>query len=319
MVVDGALDDTTWASAPWTSDFEDIEGSKKPNPRLQTRVKMVWDSEFLYVAAELAEPHVWGTLTEHDSVIFQDNDFEVFLDPDGDNHQYFEVEINALNAEWDLFLPKPYRDGGPALNAWEIPGLKKAVKVLGTINNPGDVDTGWTVELAIPWKVLAEYSRRTTPPGDGDQWRINFSRVEWDTDIKEGKYVKVPKTPEHNWVWSPQGVIDMHQPERWGYLQFSKEAPGVAAYKVDPSGPVRDRLMTIYHAQKAFNKAGGQWSNSLEPLGLKPDDLKAPGASDPTLKSTPTGFEASMTLAPHDGQPARTWVVDQDSRLTSRP
>ena len=51
------------------------------------------------------------TLTEHDSVIFQDNDFEVFIDPDGDNHNYYEIEINALNTEWDLRLPKPYRDG----------------------------------------------------------------------------------------------------------------------------------------------------------------------------------------------------------------
>lgn len=32
----------------------------------------------------------------------QDNDFEVFLDPDGDNHNYYEIEINAHNTVWDL-------------------------------------------------------------------------------------------------------------------------------------------------------------------------------------------------------------------------
>ena len=43
----------------------------------------------------------------------------MFIDPDGDNHLYYEFEINALNTVWDLLLPKPYRDGGPALNGWE--------------------------------------------------------------------------------------------------------------------------------------------------------------------------------------------------------
>ena len=66
-------------------DFQDIEGDKKPRPRFRTRAKMLWDDQFFYVAAELEEPHVWATLTKHDSVIFHDNDFEIFIDPDGDN------------------------------------------------------------------------------------------------------------------------------------------------------------------------------------------------------------------------------------------
>jgi len=319
VVVDGVIDDPSWAAAPWSADFQDIEGSKQPAPRLRTRVKMLWDAEFLYIAAELTEPHVWGKLTEHDAVIFQDNDFEVFLDPDGDNHKYFELEINALNTEWDLFLPKPYRNGGQASNAWEIFGLKKAVRVQGTLNNPSDTDTGWTVELAIPWAALAEHAGQPTPPRDGDQWRINFSRVEWDTIIEDGKYVKVPQRPEHNWVWSPQGVIDMHQPERWGYLQFSTEAPGVATYRADPAGHVRDVLMRVYHAQKVYAKTGARWSGSMEALGLNPADLNVPGASGPVARLVPGGFEVFMTVTPSGGQPGRTWVVDQDSRLSSRP
>jgi hypothetical protein len=59
------------------------------------------------------------------------------------------------------------------------------------------------------------------PPAKGDEWRVNFSRVEWDVAIVDGKYQKVPDRPEHNWVWTPQGVIDMHQPETWGYVVFA--------------------------------------------------------------------------------------------------
>lgn len=182
-------------------------------------MKMLWDQQFLYIGAWMEEPHVCATLTEHDSVIFQDNDFEVFIDPDGDTLRYFEYEINALGTDWDLFLPKPYRDGGSADNSWET-YARKAVHIAGTLNDPSDTDEGWGVEIAIPWDCFREHGGMTCPPKPGDLWRINFSRVEWLYDIVDGKYVKRPNTPEDNWVWSPQGVIDMHQPEQWGFLEF---------------------------------------------------------------------------------------------------
>jgi hypothetical protein len=212
--IDGKLDDGVWAATPWSDEFADIEGFDKLAPKHRTRVKMLWDDRALYIAAELTEPNVWATITEHDAVIFNDPDFEVFLDPDGDNHLYAELELNARNTTWDLLLTKPYKDGGKPINAWEIVGLKTAVAVDGTLNNPSDTDRGWPVEIAWPWAGLKELSTVPVPPGDGDHYRINFSRVEWDVDVKGGKIVKVPGRPEHNWVWSPQGVIDMHRPER---------------------------------------------------------------------------------------------------------
>ena len=217
--IDGRLDDPAWRNAPWTGWFVDIEGSKKPKPRLRTRVKLLWDDEYLYVGAQLAEPHVWATLTSHDSVIFRDNDFEVFLKPSDGNPGYFEFEINALNTGWDLFLPRPYRQGGKADNGWEIPGLRTAVWVDGTLNDPRDRDRGWSVEMAFPWSAFASRIP-TTRPAAGYEWRINFSRVEWRTRVEAGKYVKVPGLKEDNWVWSPQGLIDMHVPDRWGFVRF---------------------------------------------------------------------------------------------------
>src|SRR5262245_54760752 len=227
--VDGKLDDAAWASAPWTGNFVDIRGATSPAPRFRTRAKMLWDDEYLYVAAELEEPHVWATLTNHDAVIFQDSDFEVFVDPDGDTHNYYEFEINALNTTWDLRLDKPYRDEGKPRNDCEIPGMKTAVQVRGTLNNPADTDSGWTVELAFPWKVLSERARHTGPPTDGEQWRINFSRVEWRVSTNSAAtngiaYEKVSGSSEDNWVWSPQGVVDMHRPEMWGLVQFTRQS-----------------------------------------------------------------------------------------------
>jgi hypothetical protein len=216
--VDGRLDE--WKSIPWTPLFVDIEGSAKPLPRFKTRAKMAWDDDYLYVAAELEEPHLWATYTQHDSVIFHQHDFEVFVDPDSDGLHYFEFEMNVLNTTWDLYLDKPYRMKGKADNSWEIPGLKSAVHADGTINDAKDVDRGWTLEIAFPWKAFNRGPRPAVAPKTGETWRINFSRVEWPIRIENGSYVKPEKSKEDNWVWSPQGLINMHVPDKWGFVRF---------------------------------------------------------------------------------------------------
>ena len=233
-VVDGDLGDAAWKSIPWSGDFLDIRGGDSVVPRFRTRVKMLWTAEGLCVGAELAEPHVWGTLTEKNSIIFHDNDFEIFLDPDGDTLNYHEFEINALGTIWELTLDKPYAIGGTASNGTNLPGLRSSVKIEGTTNNPADIDIGWSVEVFMPWKDLVIYQGKvTSPPRPGDIWRINFSRVEWKHELENGRYLRVPRHgvripdgehPEDNWVWSPQGVINMHVPQKWGHLVFVKPA-----------------------------------------------------------------------------------------------
>lgn len=303
--LDGRLDDPAWKLAPWTEDFVDIEGDIKPKPLFRTHAKMLWDDKFLYVGAELEEPNVWATLKEHDSVIFQDNDFEIFIDPDGDSHLYGEIEVNAFGTEWDLLLPKPYKDGGPAINGWEIPGLKVATHVDGKINDPSHKDKGWTVEVAIPWKALAEIAKCDCPPKHGDQWRINFSRVEWQVDVKDGKTVKKPNTPEYNWIWSPQGVVDMHRPERWGYLQFSTAKPGEDVLRPDPDWHVRELLHRVYYAQRTYREKHGRFASDIAELGI----AAVPGVR---LQTTDSGFEASLPAADGKGririrEDARCW------------
>ena len=251
--LDGSLDDPAWRAAPWSPAFVDIEGAVKSAPRFRTRMKMLWDDRYLYVGAELEEPQVWATLTQRDAVIFHDNDFEMFIDPDGDAKQYVELEINALNTVWDLFLEKPYRDGGSADNAFDVAGLITGVKVHGTLNDPTDTDSGWTVTLALPWASLERASHTRSAPRPGQTWRINYSRVEWRTTVDNGRYVKVPGIREDNWVWTPQGMIDMHQPEHWGFVEFSPVAadrrpvepaaqapppPMLSGYLADVSGAV---------------------------------------------------------------------------------
>jgi hypothetical protein len=320
MVVDGALDEPAWQAPSWSDPFVDIQGERRPAPRYRTRVKMLWDTENFYVAAEMEEPNLWGTLTDRDSVIFHDNDFELFIDPDGDTHNYYELEVNALGTAWDLLLPKPYRDGGPPIDAWDISGLRVGVKARGTLNHPGDRDDGWTVEIAMPWRALREAAPERRLPHAGEQWRINFSRVEWQLDVIDGRYVarRDPRTskvlPEDNWVWSPQGAINMHMPERWGIVQFSdvKAGEGTDRFVDDPNDRVKWALRCLYYRERAYREAHGRYTADLAALGA--DDLRVEGlAFQPSVEATANLYE--FTAAGADGsvvhlqQDGRVWVT----------
>jgi hypothetical protein len=239
------LDHGAWAAAPWTADFGDIEGARRPAPRYRTRAKMLWDDTNLYLAAQLDEPHVWSTLAARDAVIFHDNDFEAFVDPDGDGNEYYELEANPRGTVFDLFLHRSYRNGGPAIHEWDAQGIVTEVVVDGTADDARDVDAGWTIQWTVPWSAFVpprdaridalpedqrgfgDRRRAGAPPRAGDAWRINFSRVQWRhnheqavVDGGRAPYAKVPGTPEDNWTWTPQWAVDMHLPQHWGRVTF---------------------------------------------------------------------------------------------------
>ena len=317
ITLDGFPNESDWEAVPWTDSFVDIEGDLKPQPEFRTRAKLLWDDSYLYIAADLEEPHIWATLRQRDTVIFFDNDFEVFIDPDGDTHAYYELEVNAFGTPWDLLLIKPYRDGGPAVNSWDIDGLKVGTDIKGTINDPSDTDLGWSVEIAIPLQVLRECNR-TGLPKAGDQWRIDFSRVEWRTIIERGKYKKEinPATgrpfSENNWVWSPQGRINMHMPEMWGYLQFSdlKAGSGSETFVPDRDQNIKWALRMVYYAENEYYKKFNTYTSDLKYLGLGKEDFDKTG-SLPVIKATQNTYECFLPAEEGD----QGWIIFQDGRI----
>ena len=273
IVVDGKMDEVDWERAAWTNVFVDIEGDKKPIPTYPSRAKMLWDKAYFYVAAELVEPHIWGTLRQRDTVIFYDNDFEIFIDPDWDTHNYYEFEMNALNTVWDLLLTKPYRDGGLAIDSWDIIGLKSGVHIDGTLNDPSDIDNKWFVEIAIPLDVLREAQADKKMPLDGGQWRVGFSRVQWQMKLESGAYKKKKgpageRIPEDNWVWSATDEINMHKPELWGVVQFSESTTDnqIDVYQQDEDWEIISQLRNLYYRQNNYKKTFNAFANSAVEL-----------------------------------------------------
>lgn len=289
FVLDGDINKDFWADAPFTELFIDIEGEHMPKPRFETKAKMLWDDEYFYFAAELIGDEIWATITKRDEVIFFDNDFEIFIDPDSDTHQYFEFEMNAFNTIWDLFLTKPYRDyNGRPINNWDINGLKSAVKVDGEINNPNADNKKWSVEVAIPFKVLKECANRDIPKV-GDFYRVNFSRVQWTVDVKDGKYEKTinPETgrslPEDNWVWAKTGLINIHYPELWGFVFFVNDNE---SFEVPDDEKIKWELRKLYYAQHKYFDENGEFCKDISVL-TNGEDLKI----NPTVETTKNCFE----------------------------
>ena len=233
VTVDGQLDEDSWLEAASTVDFAHIlSPAAYARPPVRTRARLLWDDANLYVAIELEEPHLVGHVVHKDAEIYDDNDIEMFIDVDGDAQDYIELEFNSLGTVWDMLLPKEYSRGGVPLShpkvpespAWDLQGLRAAVRVDGSLNYPYDTDSGWIIEMSLPWASLAPTSRTgATLNRDGSVLRVNFSRVQhpWPRDIWPTTDWTNRGGPAWDWTWSPNLVYNMHVCETWGRLILS--------------------------------------------------------------------------------------------------
>jgi len=323
ITIDGKDSEEDWTLASWSSPFVDIEGSLKPNPYLETKCKMLWDSTYFYFYFELEEPHIWATLTERDDIIFLDDDIEIFIDPDADVHSYYEFEINAFNTLWDLLLIRPYRlyRAPQAVYEYNVLDLNSAVHIEGSLNDPKDEDKFWSVEVAIPWRALAELAPRIRGPKDGEQWRVNFSRVDWDMEIKDNSYQKKlnPETnhpvSEHNWVWSPMGKINMHMPEVWGFVQFAETAVGQAktSFNPNPNEEIKWAMWNLYWQQMEYYTKHDSFTSDLSLFSIPTlsQTLSPKMSFEPKIYTTPNYFE--IEAASSDGN--SKWILEKEGRM----
>ncbi|TAE50676.1 MAG: hypothetical protein EAZ89_11595 [Bacteroidetes bacterium] len=250
ILIDGDVTKSVWQQATWSPRMGDMVTGQAG--LYNTQAAVLWSDTHLYIAFQVEEPFLEAHLTERDSIIFLENDLEVFIDG-GDC--YYELEVNAANTvyevffiwkdaytrgsrfdipEFDLFHPQAYTFGGDydrvgatfwkgthprgirwAFTHFDMPGLETAVQLDGTLNDHSDIDKGWSLEIAIPWQSLSLLANgRALPPNPGDVWSMFLGRFQ--KLMSGGKELH----PHPAMSMSSHGVYDTHLPEKWTKIEF---------------------------------------------------------------------------------------------------
>lgn len=224
MVMDGVLDEPAWSEAPYTENFvKYLDGA---TPQYPTRAKMLWDDTNLYIAFEVTDDDIWSTKTKHDDSLYKEEVVEIFIDPNGDGLNYFEIEINPLGTVWDLWLNHPWSvPGAKATSSWNLQdftlGNGLGIVVNGTVNDDSDTDTGWVMECKIPFADINFNDEGTAfPPQEFDTWRLNLYRFERQRPTPSGL---VEETG-----WNQTDSRQFHAPDLFGRVVFGGGPVGVS-------------------------------------------------------------------------------------------
>ena len=115
------------------------------------------------------------------------------------------MEMNARAVLYDYFYVFPKF----LLKRVNFSGVQLASHIRGTLNQTGDRDQGWSLEVAIPWANFEELAKKL-PPEPGSFWTANLNR--WDGTEPNRRLS----------LWSDSGLDrpGPHNPERFGKLVF---------------------------------------------------------------------------------------------------
>jgi alkaline phosphatase len=164
----------TWNDAGGTANSITLSPSSGGNT---ATVKALWDDEALYLAYEVTDTQLNASVTARDGSVWGEDGVEWAIDTltddggSGDpNAPYMLPDdyhgiINILNTQYDS---QGTVSGSPS-SAWDG-SWQSAVQFNGTINDNGDTDAGYTVEVKIPWTEIG-YSG---PPAGGTIVRMGF-------------------------------------------------------------------------------------------------------------------------------------------------
>ena len=206
--LNGRLEDPLWQRAAAIELVDAVSG--RPG-RFSTSVRLAWSSTCLYAAFICEDDYVWGDIAEHDGPIYDQECVEIFINPSGCPHTYFEINLSPKNVVFDACILNDRTAANPdgpftGLHCWEAAGLRTAVSIQGEVDAPGAA-RGWIAEYALPFRAL--YGASHQPPLPGDLWRVNFYRID------------SPRRGEQElYAWNPVLRPTFHLPWRFGSLRF---------------------------------------------------------------------------------------------------
>jgi hypothetical protein len=182
--IDGKLDDPAWAKAVTFNDVYQFN-TKEKAATPKTTWKILWDKKCLYLAYDCVDSDIISPKIERDDQVYANDCVELFLLPDFRFRTYWELIIGPSGSIYDSIQCKNYDDWGCNFRTSEtIQGLEVGIDIRGTLNQPGDQDQGYTVEVAFPFSEMPGYSR--TGPQAGH--RLHFMLVRLDKNGEEFKF-----------------------------------------------------------------------------------------------------------------------------------
>lgn len=212
ITIDGQFNEPAWQGAAKAGPFVDVSSGRE-NPAIpsQGEVRLLWDKDFLYAAFEVRDKSVRGGWPENavDPHLWEKDTVEIMIDPDGDgdNKDYYEIQVNPQNLVFDTQYDdynSPNGGGkGPFGHEEWSAKLQSAVVIHGTIDDDSDEDQGYSIELKIPWTSLSK--AKNAPPLPGQSYRMNFYAMQNNGGT----------------AWSPiLGQGNFHRASRFGRVRF---------------------------------------------------------------------------------------------------
>ncbi len=141
-IIDGKLDDIGWNIVEWQTDFIENEPDENTAPTFQTKFKIVYDANYLYVAIKALddEPNkIEKRLSRRDG--FAGDRVNVVIDSYHDKRTGFIFTVTAAGVKGDEIATD---NGDDIDDSWNPVWYTKA-----SIDNEG-----WTAEMKIPFSQL---------------------------------------------------------------------------------------------------------------------------------------------------------------------
>ena len=155
--LDGKLDESTWASAPVTDQFTQIDPNEGQPASQKTEVRVVYDDEALYVGVRLHDTGpIIARLGRRDMNLGDSDWFGLMIDSYHDHRTAFGFDVNPAGVRRDETKTITHDD-----NSWDA-----VWRVATSIDS-----AGWTVEYRIPFSQLRFRADSALT------WGVQFERV----------------------------------------------------------------------------------------------------------------------------------------------
>jgi len=212
IIIDGTMTESDWQRTEVRS-FKYFYRIDKQTDIQNTNFRMLWDEEKLYFFFECEDKYITSRETVRDGTPYFDDCAEIMLIPVPDSlNLHFCFELNLYKAVNDLIYLNNFYEGNSGYIKAYNPDYEAEVNIIGTMNDNSDIDKGWSMELAIPFKAFNNLNE-LCPVRTGTQWA--FLAIRQDRNDAEG----IRRSTSTLFpIYDIEKTV--HQPNRFGFMKF---------------------------------------------------------------------------------------------------